>query len=77
MTNYQSDNLHPGRGMSANCDYFHWHSRNPKDELKGKGVKGLMLSCAADNHGAIRFYKRNGFKELLTIAGGCMMGIEL
>ena len=48
-----------------------------KDELKRKGVKGLMLSCAADNHGAIRFYKRNGFKELLTIAGGCMMGIEL
>ena len=48
-----------------------------KNELRLKGVKGLMLSCAADNDGAIRFYKRNGFKELLTIAGGCIMATEL
>lgn len=48
-----------------------------KDELRSKGVKGLMLSCAADNEGAIRFYKRNGFKVLAVISGGCMMAVEL
>lgn len=48
-----------------------------KDELRKKGVKGLMLSCAADNDGAIRFYKRNGLKVLAVISGGCMMGIKL
>ena len=48
-----------------------------KDELRSKGVKGLMLSCAADNDGAIRFYKRNGFKVLAVISGGCMMAVDL
>ena len=48
-----------------------------KEELRSKGIKGLMLSCAADNDGAIRFYKRNGFKVLAVISGGCMMGFEL
>lgn len=48
-----------------------------KNELRSKGVKGLMLSCAADNDGAIRFYKRNGFKVLAVVAGGCIMAIEL
>lgn len=48
-----------------------------KDELRSKGIKGLMLSCAADNDGAIRFYKRNGFKVLAVISGGCIMGVEL
>ena len=48
-----------------------------KAELRSKGVKGLMLSCAADNDGAIRFYKRNGFKVLAVISGGCMMAVDL
>ncbi len=48
-----------------------------KNELRSKGIKGLMLSCAADNDGAIRFYKRNGFKVLATVAGGCIMAVEL
>lgn len=48
-----------------------------KNELRSQGLKGLMLSCAADNDGAIRFYKRNGFKVLSTFAGGCIMAIEL
>lgn len=48
-----------------------------KAELKKCGVKGLMLSCAADNDGAIRFYKRNSFKVLSVAGGGCMMAVEL
>lgn len=48
-----------------------------KDELRAKGIKGLMLSCAADNDGAIRFYKRNSFKVLSVLAGGCVMAVEL
>lgn len=48
-----------------------------KAELKQQGVKGLMLSCAADNDGAIRFYKRNGFKVLSVMGGGCIMAVEL
>ncbi len=48
-----------------------------KAELRSKGVNGLMLSCAADNDGAIRFYKRNGFKVLNELAGGCIMAVEL
>ncbi len=48
-----------------------------KDELKKCGVKGLMLSCAADNDGAIRFYKRNGFKVLSVLGGGCIMAFDL
>ena len=45
--------------------------------LRKNGKKGLMLSCAADNDGAIRFYKRNGFKVLSVMAGGCAMAVEL
>lgn len=48
-----------------------------KDELRKNGIKGLMLSCAADNDGAIRFYKRNGFKVLSVVGGGCMMAVDL
>lgn len=48
-----------------------------KDELRKCGVKGLMLSCAADNDGAIRFYKRNGFEVLSVFGGGCMMAVDL
>ena len=48
-----------------------------KDELRKNGKKGLMLSCAADNDGAIRFYKRNNFKVLSVMAGGCIMAVEL
>lgn len=48
-----------------------------KAELRNCGVKGLMLSCAADNDGAIRFYKRNGFRVLSVFSGGCMMAVDL
>lgn len=45
-----------------------------KENLKKKGINSLMLSCGADNTGAIRFYKRNDFKVLNTLFGGCVMG---
>lgn len=48
-----------------------------KAELRKNGKKGLMLSCAADNDGAIRFYKRNDFKVLSVMGGGCSMAVEL
>ena len=48
-----------------------------KDDLRSKNINGLMLSCAEDNDGAIRFYKRNSFKVLSVFGGGCMMGTEL
>ena len=48
-----------------------------KDELRKSKIKGLMLSCAADNDGAIRFYKRNGFKVLSVLGGGCIMAFDL
>lgn len=48
-----------------------------KAELKSKGINGLMLSCAADNDGAIRFYKRNSFKVMSVISGGCIMAVNL
>jgi len=48
-----------------------------KDELRKCGVKGLMLSCAADNDGAIRFYKRNSFKVMSVLSGGCIMAVVL
>lgn len=48
-----------------------------KSELKSKGINGLMLSCAADNSGAIRFYKRNSFKVRSVVGGGCIMTVDL
>lgn len=48
------------------------------DELKGRGVPGVMLGTSAHNKGAIRFYKRLGFKILVkTKNGPVMMGKEL
>ena len=35
------------------------------DELQRKGIKGIMLIADSDNHGAIRFYERFGFKTLV------------
>jgi ribosomal protein S18 acetylase RimI-like enzyme len=34
-------------------------------ELESRSVKGLMLTAGFDNAGAIRFYKRNGFKTVI------------
>lgn len=46
-------------------------------KLKGMGVKGVMLLAAADNKGAVEFYKKHKFKILITAFGGVAMGKKL
>ena len=36
------------------------------EELKKRKVKGIMLTADSDNEGAIRFYKRLGFKTVVV-----------
>ncbi len=45
--------------------------------LKEKGVCGVMLIVAAVNKKAIRFYKKNGFRPLVSAFGGTVMAKEL
>ncbi len=45
--------------------------------LKERGINGVMLLASAENKGAIKFYKRNGFKTLVTAFGGVAMGKKL
>lgn len=47
------------------------------EDLKARGIKGLMLIASDENHGAIRFYKRNGFKMLFKGMGEAIMAIDL
>ena len=46
-------------------------------KLKEKGIKGVMLLAAEGNAGAVKFYKRNGFKTFVTAPGGVAMGRKL
>lgn len=46
-------------------------------KLKEKGIKGVMLLAAEGNAGAVKFYKRNGFKTFVTALGGVAMGKKL
>lgn len=45
--------------------------------LREKGVKGVMLLAAESNKGAVRFYKKHGFKIFVTAFGGVAMGKKL
>lgn len=47
------------------------------EELKSRGVPGVMLMANSENEGAIRFYKRLGFKTLLKTKGPIIMGLEI
>ncbi len=47
------------------------------EKLKSKGIKGVMLLAAESNAGAVKFYKRNGFKIFVTAFGGVAMGKKL
>ena len=47
-----------------------------KKHLMAKGIMSCMLVCGADNAGAIRFYEKNGYTQLLTTHLGTAMGIE-
>lgn len=45
--------------------------------LREKGVKGVQLTCGADNDGAVRFYTRFGFKVLNKNRFGVTLGLSL
>lgn len=47
-----------------------------KAHLKKKNIKGMMLVCDPKNEQAINFYKKNGFKDLITTKMGHAMALE-
>lgn len=47
-----------------------------KEHLKSKGCKGLMLSAGANNKKAIKFYKKNGFKTVVSLFGSVIMAYD-
>lgn len=46
-----------------------------KAHLRKKNIMKLMMVCGADNQKAIDFYKKNGFKDLITTKMGHAMGL--
>lgn len=46
-------------------------------KLGEMGIKGVMLLAAESNKGAVKFYKRHGFKVFVTALGGIAMGKKL
>lgn len=44
--------------------------------LREKNIDGVMLVCGADNIQAQSFYKKNGFKTLLTTKFGTAMALD-
>jgi len=52
-----------------------------RDELRAKGSPGMHLGFDADNHGALLFYRKLGFRELVrrwhAEAGTVFMGMRL
>ncbi len=47
------------------------------DNLKAKGVSGIMLVVGSGNTDAIRFYNKNGFRKIFKAFGGTVMAKEL
>lgn len=47
-----------------------------RSHLKSKNIGGMMMVCGADNQQAISFYKKNGFKTLLTTKVGRAMALD-
>ncbi len=45
--------------------------------LREKKVKGVMLIVGSDNARGINFYKKHGFKPLMSVGGGTVMAKEL
>lgn len=48
-----------------------------ENHLISEGVKGVVLMANKENIGAIRFYKRNGFKKIFSAFGGVVMAKKL
>lgn len=49
------------------------------ENMKAKGVNGIMLITGSGNHPAVNFYKKNGFKTIMStkIGGAELMAREL
>ncbi|MBR3768474.1 MAG: GNAT family N-acetyltransferase [Clostridia bacterium] len=47
-----------------------------KAHLRKKNINSMMMVCGEDNQKAIDFYKKNGFKDLITTKMGHAMGLE-
>lgn len=47
------------------------------DKLREMGIPGVMLIVDKDNEGAQRFYKRAGFKKIISAFGGVVMAKDL
>ncbi len=47
-----------------------------KAHLRTKNIKGMMMVCGEDNENAKNFYRKNGFKDLLTTKMGHAMALD-
>ncbi len=47
------------------------------ENMRSKGIKGIMLVVGTENKRGIKFYEKNGFKRLLTLPDGTVMAKEL
>ena len=47
-----------------------------KAHLHSKGLKSMMMVCGEDNENAKSFYRKNGFKDLMTTKMGHAMALE-
>ncbi len=47
-----------------------------KAHLRSKNIKGMMMVCGEDNENAKSFYRKNGFKDLLTTKMGHAMALD-
>ena len=47
------------------------------ENLTAKKVPGVMLIVGSGNKKAIRFYRRHGFRTLISLFGGTVMGRKL
>ena len=47
-----------------------------KAHLRKKNINGMMMVCGEDNDNAIKFYKKNGFRDLITTKMGHAMALD-
>ena len=52
-------------------------SKAQLENLTAKKVPGVMLIVGSGNKTAIRFYRRHGFRTLISLFGGTVMGRKL